>query len=332
MTTTTITTRQYRASSIPATAISATLDQFNAPVASLDLNSQNIINLLDPINPQDASTKAYVDAILISGTITYQGVIDCSANPNYPAADVGYLYIVSIAGKIGGASGVNVEVGDWILCNTTNAGGDQASVGDDFNIVQTNIDGAVTGPASAVSGDFATFNGTTGKIIQDSGLSLTTSTSLGTSNVLIPSQNAVKVYADTKATKVGGGTTNDLVSLTSGGDIQDAGVAVSTDGTFTANSDALIPTQKATKTYVASVIPTLPTFVTGETPSGTIDGSNATFTLAHTPTSGSLALYANGVRLKSGSGNDYTISTATITFLSGAIPVSGDVLQGDYRY
>ena len=83
-------------------------------------------------------------------------------------------------------------------------------------------------------------------------------------------------------------------------------------------------------TYVQDTAGTLsPTnFVTEETPSGSINGSNVTFTLANTPTSGTLKLYLNGVRQKSGAGNDYTITTNTITMTTA--PVSGDVLIADY--
>jgi hypothetical protein len=69
-------------------------------------------------------------------------------------------------------------------------------------------------------------------------------------------------------------------------------------------------------------------FVIEETPSGTINGSNVTFNLANTPTAGTLKVYLNGLRLKSGAGNDYTLSTNIITFATA--PISGDVILVDY--
>ena len=72
-----------------------------------------------------------------------KGSIDASANPNYPAATAGWVYVTSVAGKIGGYSGKSVEVGDFIFCNTTNAGGTDAAVGASWNIFEHNLIGAL---------------------------------------------------------------------------------------------------------------------------------------------------------------------------------------------
>jgi hypothetical protein len=150
--------------------------------------------------PSQNAAKVYIDGIIAAANaLVYEGVIDCSANPNYPAADAGQLYLVSVAGKIGGGAGQNVEAGDMLICKTDGtAAGNEATVGSSWNIIQKNIDGAVTGPTSSTSGNLASFNGTGGKVVQD------------------------------------------------------AGVAVSTDGTMAGNSDALLATQKAVRTYLAA--------------------------------------------------------------------------------
>ena len=74
-------------------------------------------------------------------------------------------------------------------------------------------------------------------------------------------------------------------------------------------------------------------FIVGEVPSGSINGSNTTFTLAHTPANvsggtSSLRLNYEGVEQQAGAGNDYTISGATITLLF--TPQTGDKLTADY--
>jgi hypothetical protein len=130
--------------------------------------------------PRADAVKTYVDNAIISGISTndamiFKGAIDCSTNPNYPAADRGWTYKVSVAGKIGGASGTTVEVNDTLICTTDGtAAGTQASVESNWIILQTNITDAsilVAGPTSATSGNFAMFDGTTGKVIKDSSLS-----------------------------------------------------------------------------------------------------------------------------------------------------------------
>ncbi|MDA3943721.1 MAG: head fiber protein [Bacteroidetes bacterium] len=75
--------------------------------------------------------------------MVYKGGINCSTNPNYPAGQVGWTWKVTAAGKIGGASGTPVEIGDTIICSEANGGGTEATVGSKFTIIQGNIDGAL---------------------------------------------------------------------------------------------------------------------------------------------------------------------------------------------
>ncbi len=71
-------------------------------------------------------------------------------------------------------------------------------------------------------------------------------------------------------------------------------------------------------------------FVDGEVPVGTINGANASFNLANTPIPlSSLAVFRNGVRMAQGV--DYTLSNATISFLSANVPTAGDTVQASYR-
>lgn len=88
------------------------------------------------------ATTVYVDNSVI-GLLDSKGPINCSANPNYPSALKGDLYHVTVAGKIGGASGVDVEIGDAIVASADNAGGTHAAVGSSWFILEHNLNGAV---------------------------------------------------------------------------------------------------------------------------------------------------------------------------------------------
>lgn len=85
---------------------------------------------------------------LASGQI--KGSIDCSTNPNYPAAEAGDTYRVSVAGLIGGGAGVDAQVGDMIVCYVAGVAGTQAAVGANWAIEQGNLVKALL--ADAVDG------------------------------------------------------------------------------------------------------------------------------------------------------------------------------------
>lgn len=111
--------------------------------------------------------------------------------------------------------------------------------------------------------------------------------------------------------------------------------------TVTANSNA-ISTLQSTVAALNSTITSLQNTVSSlsagstaafsdaEAPLGSINGSNATFTLAKSPAAPtSVALYKNGV-LQS-YGTDFTVSGQTVTFASASLPQSGDLVQAFYR-
>jgi lysophospholipase L1-like esterase len=145
------------------------------------------------------ASVVYVDGLIAaSNAVVYKGVKDCSASPKYPAADAGHLYLVSVGGKIGGASGTTVEAGDMFICKTDgSAEGTQAEVGANWNVLQRNETGVVSGPASSVAGRIATFSGTTGKVLQDSGKTHSTDGTLKeNSDEKIPTERAIRAYVD----------------------------------------------------------------------------------------------------------------------------------------
>lgn len=119
------------------------------------------------------ATQAYADWLFASNdAMLFKWVIDCAASPNYPAADAWHTYKVSAAGKIGWASGVNVEVWDTAICAVDSTSSwDQATVWANWYVIQANLDGAVIWPASSTDWNFVLYDWTTGKLIKDSAYS-----------------------------------------------------------------------------------------------------------------------------------------------------------------
>jgi len=86
------------------------------------------------------SASAFLATLGITAAMDLVDVIDCAESPDYPSASKGDCWVVSVAGIIGGASGIEVEIGQTILCLADSEGGSQAVVGDEYTILQTNLD------------------------------------------------------------------------------------------------------------------------------------------------------------------------------------------------
>lgn len=116
----------------------------------------------DPTSSLEPVTKQYLEGTNgVGGRWKNPTDLDCSASPNYPASSEGDTYRVSVAGKIGGASGEVVEVDDIILCITTSIGGTEAAVGSEFVVMQNNIGQASTSANGYITlADFADVAGT----------------------------------------------------------------------------------------------------------------------------------------------------------------------------
>lgn len=129
-----------------------------APTATANTSSTQIATTEYVIN-EIKSKLSSNDAMIFKGTIGTGGTVTALPNTH----EAGWTYKVITAGTY---ANVKCEIGDMIICITDGTAANNAH----WTVVQTNIDGAVTGPASATSGNIALFDGTTGKIIKDSGV------------------------------------------------------------------------------------------------------------------------------------------------------------------
>ena len=104
------------------------------------------------------------DAMVFKGTLGTN--TDGGTVTSLPSThNAGWTYKVVTAGTYAGKV---CEIGDLIICIKDAT----AAADGDWTVVQTNIDGAVTGPTSSVENRVAIFDGTSGKVIKDSGYTI----------------------------------------------------------------------------------------------------------------------------------------------------------------
>lgn len=118
-----------------------------APLASPALTGTPTSPTAAPgTNTTQISTTAFVQAaiaVAVTGLLELIGNINAASNPNYPAASKGDAYYITAAGKIGGVSGKDVEIGDLVVASADNAGGNEASVGTSWFVLEHNLVGAL---------------------------------------------------------------------------------------------------------------------------------------------------------------------------------------------
>jgi len=102
------------------------------------------------------------DAMVFKGTVGVGGTHEIAAFNALATYNAGWTYRVITAGTI---KGVVCEVGDLITCMVDRAGSGELDA--DWTVMQTNLDGAVTGPISSTDGRFAIFDGVSGKLLKD---------------------------------------------------------------------------------------------------------------------------------------------------------------------
>lgn len=225
-----------------------TLDSLANPVADLDLNNHKITNLADPTSPQDAATKAYVDAAR-SGLDVKQSV-RVATTTALPAFTYNDLVITANSNGALTVDGVSVSSNDRILVK------DETSNAQYNGIWRVTNAGAAGSPWSMVRDDDANSSAEVtagmftfvaeGTVNADSGWVLTT-------NDAITLNTTALAFAQFS----GAGQITAGAGLTKSGNTIDA---VGTSNRITVNADSI----DIASTYVGqSSITTLGTITTG---------------------------------------------------------------------
>jgi len=117
----------------------------NGAIQSNGLNYVEIVDSLDNtkgIGVDFSPDNLLIDDIVIfewvidlNNIMVYRGELDCSLNPDFPFAHINEVFKISVAGKIGGINGIDVEIGDMILCAVNiSLAGDYTTVGNNWDI------------------------------------------------------------------------------------------------------------------------------------------------------------------------------------------------------
>ena len=341
-----------------------TLDVIPTPVANLALGTYRITGLGNPVNAQDAATKAYVDAaaaglsVKPSCTCATTGALPTNTYANGTAGSGATL--TATTNGVLTIDGHAVALNDRVLvksestaanngiyyCSTAGAAG-AAYVLTRVPEMSTSTESIATGgePAAMSSyiGAFSfveqgTANAGTGWFC-----TTVSAVTVGTTSITWTQFSAGVAYTAGNGISITTGVVAAVAATNSGIQVTSGGIGILLNGsTLTLGSTGLSITAGGVGVTQLAAQATGTGLKGGngsnlaiqesnrETPSGTINGSNTAFTLAQsTIVSGTEMLFKNGLLLAAG-GADYTISGTSITMTTA--PIAGDVLLATYYY
>jgi uncharacterized protein YoxC len=292
-------------------AISGLTTTVNGLSSTVTANGSAISNLTTTVNGLSSTVSTNGNAI--SGLTTTVNGLSSTVTANGSA-------ISNLTTTVNGLSSTVTANGSAISNLTTTVNGMSLTVTSNSTAL-AGLNTTVTGLSSTVSGLVSTVNtlssGSTTVAFVDA---QTPSGTLDGTNVNFTLANAPSPAGSLELYRNG-------VLQTAGVDFTLSGSAI----TFASNSVPQ-PTDILEAYYRIPGSGPAAAFADNETPGGTINGTNVTFTLAAAPNpAASLRLSKNGALLQQN--GDYTLSGQTITFVSTAVtPQPGDSLVASYRH
>lgn len=344
-------------------------DGSQAATANIPLGGFKLTGVADPTAAQDAATKAYVDAVAqgLSPKGTARAATTGALPANTYAngtAGVGATLTATSNAALVAQDGVTLVVNDRILVKNEVAPANNGiyvvtqvgTAGTPYILTRsTDMDG---GTSEVYGAHLFVDEGTT--LANSQWICSTTgAVTMGTTAITFTQFSGSSITAGNGLTKIGnaisavddltgGANLGKVINVSANGlsaRIDDSTIGENGSKQLIVKTGGITATQIGAQAVTSAKIATAAVGVglTGgngtaltlqssirETPTGSINGSNTTFTLANTPKSGYEEVFLNGVLQDAGAGNDYTISGLTITML--AAPVAGDKLRVSYPY